>query len=73
MMLHEAACVGRRSIGAMQVMLEHTEHGRLLTTVVSGMRNSPHHNPRPGAFHIKKLNFFLPPLLILVAQLTESS
>ncbi len=71
-MLHEAARVGRWPIVAVQVMLEHAQHRRLLATVMRGMCNPPHHNPRPGALYAKKLNFFLPPRIILVTQLIES-
>ena len=73
MILHEAARVGRGPIVAVQVVLEHAKHRRLLATVMRGMRNPPDHNPRPGAFHVKKLTFFLPPRVILVAKLIESS
>ncbi len=37
MILHEAACVGRRSIGAVQFVFEHAQHRRLLATVVSSV------------------------------------
>ncbi len=67
-MLHEAARVGRGPIVAVQVVLEHAQHRRLLATVMRGMCNPPDHNPCPGAFHVKKLNFFLPPRVILVIR-----
>ena len=73
MILHEAARVGRGPIVAVQVVLEHAQHRRLLATVVRGMCNPPDHNPRPGTFHVKKLHFFLPPWLILGAKRIESS
>ncbi len=37
MILHEAARVGRRSIGAVQFVFEHAQHRRLLAMVVSGV------------------------------------
>ncbi len=37
MILHEAARVDRRPIGAVQFVFEHAQHRRLLATVVSGV------------------------------------
>ena len=67
-MLHKSARIGGRTVGAVEVAIEYAQKRGLLSAVVRGVGDAPHHDPRARSSGVKETGFGFPPRFIFEPQ-----